>query len=242
MWYLLRPSDCTLDVHSETFPLCHCLPPFVHELYIRNRRGINHIQGDRFSAAVARRVHNRNRLYSDIEMIKRLHIIFLSIVLPSIPLFAQENILERILETNVRSTVTADFVQITHSPMLNEDLRSEGVVYLQQPDKIRWDILGPEPHTTVFNGDKPNERRFRLPSHKDFTLSEIKNNELCFVTLVPVRSDLKRLFTRIILQVYQDSLIIKEIQMFGRNGDYTVLQFHDIKFDKELSPELFNKE
>ena len=173
-------------------------------------------------------------------MIKRL----LSIVmlLSSASLFAQENLLDRIIAANLHPTLKAGFVQIRHSPMLTEDLLSEGLVYLQQPDKIRWDILKPSPHTTIFNGEKPNERCFRLPGQKDFSVSEIRNDDLCFVTLVPVRSDLKRLFSRIILQVKRDSLLIQEIQLHGYDGDYTVLQFNDVKFDIGMDPQLFIKD
>lgn len=175
-------------------------------------------------------------------MIKRLLCISFLLSFLSGSLFAQENLLDRILAANLHSTLKAGFVQIRHSPMLTEDLRCEGVVYLQQPDKIRWDILKPTPHTTIFNGEKPNERRFRLPGQKDFSVSEIRNDDLCFVTLVPVRSDLKRLFSRIILQVKRDSLLIQEIQLHGYDGDYTVLQFKDVKFDIGMDPQLFIKD
>ena len=175
-------------------------------------------------------------------MIKRfLFIVSLLSFLPG-SLSAQENLLDRILEANIHPTVQAAFVQIRHSPMLTEDLRCEGVVYLQQPDKIRWDILKPSPHTTIFNGEKPNERRFRMPGQKDFSVSDIRNEDLCFVTLVPVRSDLKRLFSRIILQVKRDSLLIREIQLHGHDGDYTILKFNDVKFDVGIDPKIFIKD
>ena len=175
-------------------------------------------------------------------MIRRLISILLLLGLQSGSLSAQENLLDRILAANVKPTLKAGFVQVRHSPMLTEDLRCEGVVYLQQPDKIRWDIVKPSPHTTIFNGEIPGGRRFRLPSQKDFTVSDIRNEDSYFVTLIPVRSDLKRLFTRIILQVKQDSLSIKEIQLHGHEGDYTLLQFHDIMYDVDLDPELFIKD
>ena len=174
-------------------------------------------------------------------MIRRFGTIVLLVFLLSPSLSAQEDLLERILAVNIQPTLTAGFVQVRHSPMLTEDMRCEGTVYLQQPDKIRWNILKPTPHTTVFNGEKPNERRFRLPGRKDFSVSEIKDEDNCYVTLIPVRSDIKRMFTRIILQVDRESLIIKEIQLHGREGDYTLLQFSGIQFGTELDPELFIK-
>lgn len=184
--------------------------------------------------------HNGLRTYH--KMTKRfLYIIALLLVQVS-SLYAQEDLLERILSANERTSLKAGFTQTRHSPMLEENLVSEGLLYLQQPDKIRWEILKPVHKVSVHDGGVQGGRQFRLPGRKDFSVTEISNDKQYFVTLVPIRNDLRRLFTRIVLIVQNDSLLIKEIQLFGRDGDYTILSFKDIQRDVELDPSLFIKD
>ncbi len=174
-------------------------------------------------------------------MKRRLLYIVALLLFPGLSAVAQEDLLDRILSVNVQPSLKADFTQKRHSPMLTEDIVSEGTVYLQQPDKIRWETVRPVRRTSVFNGEISSGRQFRLPGRKDFTVTEITGNKHYYVTLIPVRNDLKRLFTRIVLIVRNDSLLIEEIQLFGNEGDYTILSFKDIKFNVDIDPSLFEK-
>lgn len=152
------------------------------------------------------------------------------------------DILARIQAANLKSTLEATFTQVRHSPMLTEDLRSEGYVALQAPDKVHWEVRKPVSQVSVFNGDIPQGgRRFRLPTEKDFTVSSLEGGQEQSVILKPVRRDLKQLFSQIVLKVDPATLAVRSVLLSGLDGDWTQITFSNVKTDIPLSPELFQK-
>ncbi len=151
---------------------------------------------------------------------KRLFTLLLAL-LPALMLPAQDGLLQRIIE--------ASFVMQRHSPMLLEDIKAEGVVFLKAPDKIRWELQRPTSKVTIFNDDIPSAQRLTLPKEKDFAFSsEDAPGELILV-LIPLRKDLKRMFTRIVLQADKKTLLIH-------------IKFSNIVTDADIPQELFIKE
>ena len=160
--------------------------------------------------------------------------LFLSLGLP-----AQEvTLVERILQANMPRTLEAPWTQIKHSPLLKEDLKSSGVVYLQQPDKIRWEVQEPVSRVTVMNGSAPRGR-FRLPTEKDFRATVLEGEDYT-VDLEPVRRDLQALFAQVTLTVDKKSLLIKSALLRGTDGGWTLIQFGDRKLDGALPEGIFD--
>lgn len=152
---------------------------------------------------------------------------------------AQEaDLLQRIREVNLPASLQASWEQVKHSPLLEENLESQGVVYLKNPDKVRWEVTSPVTRLTVFNGESP--RRFRLPSDADFKATVLENGAQLTVTLEPIRRDLKQLFSRIILTVDSTSLQAQEVLMVAPDGGWTKLRFTKVVRNPELSETLFN--
>ena len=153
-------------------------------------------------------------------------------------LHAQEaTLVERILQANMPETLEAPWQQIKHSPLLKEDLKSSGVVYLQQPDKIRWEVLEPVNRVTVMNGSAPRGR-FRLPTEKDFRATVLEGEDYT-VDLEPVRRDLQALFAQVTLTVDKKSLLIKSALLRGTDGGWTLIQFGERKMNEPLGGTLF---
>ena len=153
---------------------------------------------------------------------------------------AQESdLLLRIREANLKNTLRADFTQVRHSQLLTEDLKSYGFVALQAPDKVHWEVQKPVSRVTVFNGDIPSgNRRFRLPSEKDFTVTSLEGEELS-VILKPRRRDLAQMFSQIVLKVDPKSLEVHSVLLSGLDGDWTQISFTNMQADVALPENLF---
>ena len=135
---------------------------------------------------------------------------------------AQESdLLQRIREANLKNTLRAEFKQV------------------QAPDKVHWEVQKPVSRVTVFNGDIPqNNRRFRLPSEKDFTVSSLEGEELS-VILKPRRRDLAQVFSQIVLKVDPKTLEVHSVLLSGLDGDWTSITFTKVQADVDLPQSLF---
>ncbi len=172
---------------------------------------------------------------------KRL-LTLLLVLLPSLMLPAQDNLLQRLLDANTPDALKATFTMQRHSPMLLEDIKADGVVYLKAPDKIRWELLRPAPKVTIFNGDIPSARRLTLPKEKDFACSWEETDGELLLVLIPLRKDFKRMFARIVLHADKKTLLIHDVRLFGNDGEETFIKFSNITTDADLPLELFIKE
>jgi len=138
--------------------------------------------------------------------------------------FAQDaDLFARIREANMPPVLDASWQREYHSPLLQENLISNGKVHLQEPNQLRWETVSPVPRVTEFGADTPRGR-FRMPTEKDFQV-QILENEQYTVTLVPVRRDLKQMFHQIVLNVDKASLLVKEVLIVGEEGEWTRLIF-----------------
>lgn len=181
-----------------------------------------------------------DRLCIHTEM-KRLFTLLLAL-LPVLTLHAQDGVLQRIIEANSPDALSASFVMQRHSPMLLEDIKAEGVVFLKAPDKIRWELQRPSSKVTIFNGDIPSAQHLTLPREKDFACSAEETSGELILVLIPLRKDLKRMFTRIVLQADKKTLLIHDVMLFGKDGEETSIKFSNIDTDADIPQELFIKE
>ena len=130
---------------------------------------------------------------------------------------AQDGMLEKIIAANTFDSVQASFSQVRHSSLMTDDLKSEGKVWLQAPDKVRWEVTAKDFDATVLNGD------------------------VVTVNLVPRRSDLGRMFRQIVLTLDPETLLIKTAMLINPDGDWTLLSFSDIVRGVEIDDKLFEK-
>ena len=173
-------------------------------------------------------------------MMKRL-ILFFACLAVALTASAQESILDRLKAANSFETLQLSFVQTRHSEMLAKDLVSEGRMFLAAPDRIRWEVLKPYPSVFVSSGELAIAgRRFRMPTEKDFTATALEGEDLA-VKLVPVRRDLKSIFREIIVHADKKTLQIRSALLISPDGDWTLLEFKDIRVNQPVDDKLFEK-
>ena len=149
-----------------------------------------------------------------------------------------DDLLSRILEVNMPPVMEASWHRVRHLPMLQDDLVSDGKIYLQQPDKIRWETLSPVQNVTVLSG-QGQQGRFRLPQKKDFIAQVLEDRDYT-VLLTPLRRDLKQIFDLLTLTVDRESLQIKQVLLRGAEGEWTLIEFSDIRHEA-LPASIFEK-
>lgn len=175
-------------------------------------------------------------------MKRLLLLISLCFLLPMLPASAQDDdaLVQRILEANMPSTLQASWHQEKQSSLLTEVLVSDGAVYLQQPDRFRWEVRQPVQKLTVFDGETPRGR-FRLPSVRDFTAQVMEDGQMYSVLLVPIRRDLKQFFRQISITVKKENLEIVSALLITPEGDWTRLSFSNFQRNIPLDEALFKK-
>lgn len=172
---------------------------------------------------------------------KRFFII-LVVLLNAWAVQAQDSLVERVKAANTFETLQLSFVQTRHSSMLTEDLVSEGRMVMAAPDRIRWELLKPHHSLFVSSGELAfRGRRFRMPTENDFTITALEGEEVA-LTLIPVRRDLKQLFREVVVRADKKSLQIRSALLVTPDGDWTLLEFKDIRANQPVDAKLFEKE
>jgi outer membrane lipoprotein-sorting protein len=145
--------------------------------------------------------------------------------------WAQEDVWTRVKEVNLpRKNLSANWNRIYRSPMLQDDILSEGTVSIVEPDYLRWETLKPVKRITELDG-KQERNRFRLPQEKDFKVN-VLDGDTYTIQLSPLRRDLKQLIGQIVLTVEKKSYKLLNVTILGVDGDWTQITFSNVKMDE----------
>ena len=145
--------------------------------------------------------------------------------------WAQEDVWTRVKEVNLpRKNLSANWNRIYRSPMLQDDILSEGTVSIVEPDYLRWETLKPVKRMTELDG-KQEKNRFRLPQEKDFKVNVLDGDSYT-IQLSPLRRDLKQLMGQIVLTVEKKSYKLLNVTILGVDGDWTQITFSNVKMDE----------
>ncbi len=164
-------------------------------------------------------------------------------------------------------TMQCDFVQTKHLQMLADQMVSQGRLYYQQSDKLRWQYTKPYDYTFVINGsqviirnggrtdriDASQSKVFReiarimmnsvlgrnLADNRDFKTSIAASAEGWTATLVPLRKDMRRMFQTIRLSFDRRQAAVTRVEMTEQNGDRTVIELKNIKINETLPKNAF---
>ena len=154
-------------------------------------------------------------------------------------------------------TVRCDFTQTKHSKMLKGEQVSKGKMSCQQPDKLRWEYTSPKASTLLLNGtdarltkdDGTNAGRNKLVGEmarmimnsvagksltdsKAFQVSAKEMPTEYVATLVPLRKDMKRMYTKLVLHFDLRQSTVTEVELHEKNGDRTIIELHDIHINE----------
>lgn len=159
------------------------------------------------------------------------------------------------------------FVQTKTVKMLNEKLVSEGRMYYQQPNRLRWEYVTPYTYTFVFNGQKVSLKKnnrsdvidvnrnkmFKeiatimmnsvvgksLTDSKSFKTSIKDTPAEWIATLIPMSKELKHMFTSIVLHFNKEKSVVVKVGMHEKNGDTTVIELNNIIKNQKIDAKIF---
>ena len=180
----------------------------------------------------------------------------LSVVLTAQGLSEQKIIQKMASAAEKIKTVQCNFTQRKQSKMLKGEQVSEGKMYCQQPDKLRWEYTSPRASTLVLDGNearllKGTEQGTRnkfiasmarmimnsvagkdLTDNKTFQVTAKEVPTKYVATLIPLKKDMKRLYSKLILHFDIKQETVTEIELHEKNGDRTIIELHDIQINK----------
>ncbi len=165
-------------------------------------------------------------------------------------------------------TMQCDFVQTKYMKLLNDKMVSQGKMYYQQSDKLRWEYTSPYTYTFVLNGSKVmlnkgkrsdvinvNQSKFFkeiarimmnsvvgkcLTDEKDFKVSISSTATQWVATLVPQRKDMKQMFQKIVLYFSRSAKMVSTVELVEKKGDRTVIQLKNVKTNSPINAKVFS--
>lgn len=164
-------------------------------------------------------------------------------------------------------SMQCDFVQTKHLKMLNDKMVSEGKMYYQQSNKLRWEYISPYHYTFILNQSQVSLRNARrndvidvnqnkifkeiarlmmnsvvgrsLSDDKDFTSVTTANPTDWIATLTPLRKNLKQMFKEIRLHFNKKTSMVSKVILIERNGDKTVIELKNVKTNAPVNADMF---
>lgn len=139
-------------------------------------------------------------------------------------------------------TVRCNFKQTKHMKMLREGQVSEGRMFCQQPDKLLWEYLSPRQETISTDAEAWKGAMARmimklvagqaLTDNKAFQVTVKQMPGKYEATLIPLRKDLKRLYTKLVLHYDLGQATVTQVEMYEKNGDHTLIELFDIRINE----------
>ena len=146
-------------------------------------------------------------------------------------------------------TVQCDFTQIKHTKLLKKEQVSEGRMFCQQPDKLRWEYTSPRASVILLDGTEGEGPKNKfigsmarlimnsvagksLTDSKTFQVTAEERPTAYVATLIPLRKDLKRIYTKLVLHFDIQQSTVTRVEMHEKNGDYTVIDLRGIRINE----------
>ena len=180
----------------------------------------------------------------------------------------QEEVIDKInTAVSGMKSMSCSFVQTKYLSLLSDKMVSEGKMYYEQPNRLRWEYMSPYNYLFVFNGtkvyvgntskkdviDTNTNKIFKeiarimmntvtgkaLSSKTDFTISVSSTQSSWEVSLHPKKKELKQMFTKIELIFDRSKTMISEINIFEKNNDRTNIKLSSISTNVSIKESLF---
>ena len=161
-----------------------------------------------------------------------------------------------------------EFSQTKSMKMLKREMKSQGVMYFKQPDKLRWQYTAPYDYTFLMNGDKVSmkstkttqkidvqkNKMFRqitsiilnsitgggLKSAADFTVEVYKDNQTYFARLYPKKKELKHVYEVIEIYFNESLTMVSGVKMKEKTGDVTTVKLNNVKINPAINDSTFS--
>lgn len=186
--------------------------------------------------------------------------------------FAQSPKEQQIIEKIAKSaqdmkSMQCNFVQTKHLKMLNDKMVSNGNMYYQQPNRLRWEYTTPYLYTFILNDSKVllkkgerndiidvNQNKMfkeiarmmmnsvvgKCLSDKKSFKTAIKEEQSEYVaTLIPLKSDMKKMWSKLILHFDRKLSSVIKVEMQEKNGDKTIIELKNTQINKSINAKVF---
>ena len=182
---------------------------------------------------------------------------FLFTALAAQGLSEQKIIQKMTLAAESIKTVQCSFTQTKRMKMLSKEQVSQGKMFCQQPDKLRWEYTSPRSSTLILDGtnvrllkgdsDNGGRNKFMgemarlimnsvagkcLTDSKAFQVSAKELPTEYIATLLPLKKEMKRLYTKLVLHFDTKQSAVTKVELHEKNGDQTIIDLHDIQINK----------
>jgi outer membrane lipoprotein-sorting protein len=170
--------------------------------------------------------------------------------------------------TQTTNTIESKFIQEKNLSVISERIITRGKFYYKKENKVRWEYTDPYSYIIIMNGEKvlikdeKKENRFDAASNKIFSeinsimigsirgtiLNEDKkfkidfqeNNEYNLVKLSPLSQQLKSYITEIRIFFNKINYSVSMLEIEEPSGDFTKIEFTEMKINKPVSDENFS--
>ena len=178
-------------------------------------------------------------------------------------------IIEQISAASAKiTTLECDFVQTKHLKILDNRLVSRGKMYYSQPDKLRWEYVTPYSYIFIMNQnqillknssradviDVNQNKIFKdisrlmmnsimgdmLKDNTTFEISTASTKGGYTATLIPIKREMKQMWTKLVLLFDAESLGVKRMEMHEKSGDCTIIELENVKINRAINSTLFN--
>ncbi|MCE7065848.1 outer membrane lipoprotein carrier protein LolA [Dyadobacter sp. CY326] len=182
------------------------------------------------------------------------------------PVLNPEKVFEELRKASQSvNSIQAAFIEEKHLAVLKEPEQSSGSFYYKKADKMRWEQKSPVKYVILINGDRLRVQEAgkeknvgqagRMASqikelmiglvngdfqqNKAFSQNCQESDEQYLVTLTPVNRRLKNIYAKITLVFPKNTLHLRELSFFEKNGDKSVMKFQNEKFNQPIADGLF---
>jgi len=170
------------------------------------------------------------------------------------------------IEAKNLESLSSDFVQTKYIQLMQESAVSSGKLYYKAPNVLKWEYSSPYNYMILFkenqlfindNGDKSvtslrSNKLFEklvslisgsvngklLADQENFDISFFRHGEKVSAVIIPRDQSLKQMFSEIILIFGKDHRL-NSVQLMEEEGDYTQIDFKNIKLNQQLNPAIF---
>ena len=180
----------------------------------------------------------------------------------------QKQLVEKIDKAaSAMKSMQCDFTQTKSMKLLKREMKSAGMMYFRQPDKLRWQYTSPYDYTFIMNGDKvrikstkstqdinvQGNKIFRqitniilntvtgggLKSASDFTVEVYKSDKGYFAKLYPKKKEVKQVYN--VIEIYFNSSLtmVSSVRMIEKTGDETLVNLNNLKANASINEKMF---
>ncbi len=165
-----------------------------------------------------------------------------------------------------KESVVSDFIQTKHLSMLEDKISSKGKFFFKKENRIRIEYIEPYTYLLVMNGgeimvqDGQKTSRINTRNSKvmqsvnriiidcmsgnvfrngDFSITVYENNSSYLLSLTPVTDVLKKMFSHIDVFLDRKHLDVTRLTMTETGGDFTDMDFKNIRHNTAVNDALF---